>query len=341
MVEGVVQEGFFWDTYPWVMSRNSSGGSREGGSEDKNLRDLCMCKNGSQMKQPKTGDMDGLSGGDQEVAATTVGSGSKKTYDVLEVKKENKTEVDAEGSLHNDHKAKREIVPYDHDLHIWTERERRKKMKDMFHQLHALMPQLPEKVPISIQYCNVQGEGEGEDKSAVVDEAISFIKTLQQTLQRLETKKLEMLYGPSSTITTPSQLVQPQRLTRESVLADQGSSTGVSPSSSTSLSFPLCSPKGFQTWVSSNVTLNVSQRDALISICSSPKPGLLTAICFVLEKHKLDIVSAQICSDESKSLFMIHAQANVCDQFMETFHFDEIYKQAATEITHWVNSKSS
>ncbi|KAI3805049.1 hypothetical protein L1987_27059 [Smallanthus sonchifolius] len=290
MVEGVVQEGFFWDTYPWVMSRNSSGGSGEGGSEDKNLRDLSMCKNGSQMTQ--TGDMDGSNGGDQEVAATTVGGGSKKTYDVFEVKKDIKTEVDAEGSHHNDHKAKRELAPYDHDFHIWTERERRKKMRNMFHQLHALMPQLPEKA----------------DKSAVVDEAISFIKTLQQTLQRLETKKLEMLFGPSTQITTPSQLVQPQRLARESILADQGSSTGVSPSSSTSLSFPLCSPKGFQTWVSSNVTLNVSQRDALISICSSPNPGLLTAICFVLEKHKLDIVSAQICSDESKSLFMIHAQ---------------------------------
>lgn len=34
----------------------------------------------------------------------------------------------------------------DHEIHIWTERERRKKMRDMFSKLHALLPQLPPKV---------------------------------------------------------------------------------------------------------------------------------------------------------------------------------------------------
>ena len=34
----------------------------------------------------------------------------------------------------------------DHELHIWTERERRKKMRNMFASLHALLPQLPSKV---------------------------------------------------------------------------------------------------------------------------------------------------------------------------------------------------
>lgn len=36
----------------------------------------------------------------------------------------------------------------DHDVHIFTERERRKKMKNMFSTLHGLLPQLPEKVSI-------------------------------------------------------------------------------------------------------------------------------------------------------------------------------------------------
>ncbi|XP_076911322.1 transcription factor bHLH95-like [Bidens hawaiensis] len=268
MVEGVGQEGYFWDTYPWVvMSGNSSGRS---------------------------------SGGGQEVAATAVGGGNKQNGDTLEIKKEIKTEDDTEVSPD---KAKGELVPSDHDLHIWTERERRKKMRNMFHQLHALLPQLPHKA----------------DKATVVDEAINYIKTLEQTLQNPSTK-----------------------ITRESFLADQGSSSGnigkMSASGSTSLSFPLNSPKVFQTWISSNVTLNVCGKDAQIAICSVRKPGLLTAICFVLEKYKLEIVSAEISSDEFKSLFMIHAQANACDKFMKTFHYDEIYKQAASEITHWVNS---
>lgn len=34
----------------------------------------------------------------------------------------------------------------DHELHIWTERERRKKMRDMFANLHALIPHLPQRV---------------------------------------------------------------------------------------------------------------------------------------------------------------------------------------------------
>lgn len=38
----------------------------------------------------------------------------------------------------------------DHEIHIWTERERRKKMRNMFANLHALLPQLPPKVYISI-----------------------------------------------------------------------------------------------------------------------------------------------------------------------------------------------
>lgn len=34
----------------------------------------------------------------------------------------------------------------EHEMHIWTERERRKKMRNMFSSLHALLPQLPAKV---------------------------------------------------------------------------------------------------------------------------------------------------------------------------------------------------
>jgi hypothetical protein len=35
---------------------------------------------------------------------------------------------------------------FDHEMHILTERERRKKMRNMFASLHALLPQLPSKV---------------------------------------------------------------------------------------------------------------------------------------------------------------------------------------------------
>ncbi|OMO74672.1 hypothetical protein COLO4_26545 [Corchorus olitorius] len=65
----------------------------------------------------------------------------------------------------------------EHEMHIWTERERRKKMRNMFSNLHALLPQLPAKA----------------DKSTIVDEAVTYIKSLQQTLQTLQKQKLEKL----------------------------------------------------------------------------------------------------------------------------------------------------
>lgn len=34
----------------------------------------------------------------------------------------------------------------EHEIHIWTERERRKKMRSLFENLHGLLPQLPAKV---------------------------------------------------------------------------------------------------------------------------------------------------------------------------------------------------
>ncbi|KAJ9551796.1 hypothetical protein OSB04_015841 [Centaurea solstitialis] len=322
MAEEVGQEGFFWDTYPWIMADKSNDGRAEEkyAGDKKPVINSNVSHDHSQMKQPEMGAIGGLNGGHNQETGGGDGGGQMRN----EMKNEDNKKV----SLDSD-KGKGDPESSDHDLHIWTERERRKKMRNMFHQLHALLPQLPSKA----------------DKSTIVDEAVSYIKTLQETLQKLQTQKLERLHGLSSN-TTIVPLGQPQRVafnTRESFLADHGSPTDpfgiISSSSSTAFPFPIFSPTAFQTWTSANVTLNVCGLDAHISICSSRKPGLLTAICFVLEKHKLEIVSAQVSSDQSSSLFMIHARANGGDQFLETFPYEEVYKQAATEIMLWVNSK--
>ncbi|XP_024959800.1 transcription factor bHLH95-like [Cynara cardunculus var. scolymus] len=275
MAEESGQEGFFWDTYPWVMADKSGGVSgdddKSAGDDKKPIINSTVTHDHSKMKQSEMEALGGLNGGhDQEPVTTTVGG------DGGQLRNEMKNDDNKKVSLDSD-KGKGDPESNDHDFHIWTERERRKKMRNMFHQLHALLPQLPPKA----------------DKSTIVDEAVSHIKTLQETLQKLHTQKLERLHGLSA----------------------------------------------FQTWTSSNVTLNVCGLDAHISICSPRKPGLLTAICFVMEKHKLEIVSAQISSDQTTSLFMIHARASSRDQFLETFPYEEVFKQAATEIMLWVNSK--
>ncbi|KAM0909813.1 hypothetical protein ACQ4PT_014543 [Festuca glaucescens] len=62
------------------------------------------------------------------------------------------------------------------ELHITTERERRKRMSEMFTKLCGLLPTLPDKV----------------DKSSIVMETIHYIKSLEGTLMELEKRKQEM-----------------------------------------------------------------------------------------------------------------------------------------------------
>ncbi|KAI5381342.1 hypothetical protein KIW84_UN0817 [Lathyrus oleraceus] len=72
-----------------------------------------------------------------------------------------------------------------HEIHIWNERERRKKIRNMFASLHALLPDLPSKV----------------DKSTIVDAAVKEIKNLQQILENLEKKKKDKLRSMSPFVT--------------------------------------------------------------------------------------------------------------------------------------------
>ncbi|KAJ9705078.1 hypothetical protein PVL29_003233 [Vitis rotundifolia] len=215
----------------------------------------------------------------------------------------------------------------DHEIHIWTERERRKKMRNMFSSLHALLPQLPPKA----------------DKSTIVDEAVNYIKTLQHTLQKLQKQKLERLQGATTVNYEPS-IITSQKLafdSREAFLADQGSSSNlaITPSNSSNSLSVARVPAVFQTWTSPNVTLNVCGNEAQISVCSPKKPGLLTTICYVLEKHKLEVISAHVSSDYNRSMYMIQTNANgALDQFPVGFPMEEVYKQAAGEIMFWASS---
>ncbi|XP_011088240.1 transcription factor bHLH95-like isoform X2 [Sesamum indicum] len=215
----------------------------------------------------------------------------------------------------------------DHELHIWTERERRKKMRNMFANLHALLPHLPAKA----------------DKSTIVDEAVNYIKKLQETLQALEKEKIDRLNGliTNNPIIYDPSIITQQRLaiqSREAFLAEQGSVALGNPNPHPMFSGPEF-PSIFKTWTSPNVILNVCGRDAHINVCSIKKPGLLTAICFVMEKHKLELVSAHVSSDRNRSMYMIHARGNGgSEQLSQAFPVEEIYKQAAAEIMLWVNS---
>lgn len=64
----------------------------------------------------------------------------------------------------------------------------------------------------------------------------------------------------------------------------------------------------FKTWTSPNLTLNVCGKDAHISICCPKKLRFFTAVVFVMERNKLEVVSAQVSTYRGARMYMIHAR---------------------------------
>lgn len=146
------------------------------------------------------------------------------------------------------------------------------------------------------------------DKSTIVDEAVNYIKKLQETLEELQKRKLERATKDTSLFVTHKLTVQ----SREAFMAEFGSS-----SSSAGPNPPFLGPEYpalFKTWSSPNVILNICGREAQISVCSVRKPGLLTALSFVMEKNNLEVLSAHASSDRARSMFMIHARVSPLDR---------------------------
>ncbi|XP_020236605.1 transcription factor bHLH95 [Cajanus cajan] len=203
----------------------------------------------------------------------------------------------------------------DHEVHIWTERERRKKMRNMFANLHALLPHIPSKA----------------DKSTVVDEAVSYIKNLQQTLEKLEKQKQERVQYVSTFGCDSSMFV-----------THQGSSNNPNAmmgTSNSALSFPgQQQPIAFEkTWAASNIVLNICGDEAQFTICAARKPGLLTSIAFVLDKYKIEVICANISSIGNGNGCMIQAHGKrSSNEFLDANSVEEIYKQVAGEIMLWI-----
>ncbi|XP_015884278.1 transcription factor bHLH95 [Ziziphus jujuba] len=212
------------------------------------------------------------------------------------------------------------------ELHIWTERERRKKMRDMFSVLHSLLPQLAPKA----------------DKSTIVDEAVKYIKTLEQTLQTLQEQKAnKILMNEHGAPSMPKSQTAHEALTQpgESILGDHHHQVGGPISQADNLFAPNSSSSSFRTWFSPNVVVNMCGDSAQISVCSPRKPGLSATIFYILEKHKLHVLSAHISSYHHRCMYMIHAHAGgAADHFPEALSVEDIFKLAAGEMNLWLLS---
>nr|CAB3495419.1 unnamed protein product [Digitaria exilis] len=225
------------------------------------------------------------------------------------------------------------VVETEDALHMWTEKERRKKIKNLYSTLHALLPQLPEKV----------------DKPTLVGKAVTHIKSLEGTLQRLEKLKQErmraqvvvVITDSSSNSATPAS--SPARhpasepadpVIREASLADMvqglnaqealvdklkvaaaasvvagagGSSAAAAASRAPAVAAPA---PGMQTWSAPNVVLSVADMDAVINLRTPRRPHMLNSLLDVLERHLIDVVSFSVSSDQSHNLISIQAHVS-------------------------------
>nr|GMD84288.1 transcription factor bHLH95-like [Ipomoea batatas] len=230
------------------------------------------------------------------------------------------TRVVLSGNNHSDDDNKknevevREPLPGNHERHLWTEKERRMKMRNMFTNLQALLPhQLNPKV----------------DKCTILDEAVNHIKRLESTLSDLQRQKLEILESwKTRTILGLTDMGADECGT----FASNDNGTMMMMKSIPHMTSSISSPDVFKTWTSPNMTLNVCGNDAHINICCSKKIGVLAAICSVLEKYKIDVISAHVSSDHNRSMYMIHARVIAAGGYERQFPVEEIYKEAAREI---------
>uniref|UniRef100_A0A0E0KQQ5 BHLH domain-containing protein n=1 Tax=Oryza punctata TaxID=4537 RepID=A0A0E0KQQ5_ORYPU len=219
----------------------------------------------------------------------------------------------------------------EHALHIWTERERRKKMKNMFSTLHGLLPKIPGKA----------------DKATIVGEAIGYIKALEDVVQKLETIKMERVRAQQWAATAAAAAA--------AVAANNGGGEGSSHSqaplhstAAVAVAEPVLpappavnaqpqkkavAPPTLQTWSAPNITLTMAGVDAFINMCLPRQKASFTTVAFVLEKHQIDVVTSTISADQDKSLFSVHVRLNEASlQSPEGLTPEAKYKLAVSEL---------
>lgn len=144
------------------------------------------------------------------------------------------------------------------------------------------------------------------DKSSIVDEAVSYIKNLQQTLEKLEKLKQERLqsvspnYGYDQSSVNTNSPWHPYD-SREAFIADQYHNSINDQHNSNNNAMNLIpaaaaprTPVTIQTYTIGNVVLNICGDDAQFCMYTTKKRGLLSTIAFVLEKYKIDVISANV-----------------------------------------------
>ncbi|KAL5206953.1 hypothetical protein ABZP36_031388 [Zizania latifolia] len=218
--------------------------------------------------------------------------------------------------------------------HVQAERQRRQRMKDRFNDLQALVPNLRTRI----------------DKASIVVEAIGFIKSLEETVADLERRKMERDIAARASssavaappLTTPAQAIVPVVARSWIMLAASGGQAVLSPAGAHRGSSPVVPAAA----PAPSVVVNwCGDEHAFIDIRAprlTRRHDVLTMVMGVLEKHSIDVVTAQIDSNDSLSKFTIHTCVNRESGLpMDTVTTEGIYQLAVSEImAYWTATRT-
>lgn len=163
------------------------------------------------------------------------------------------------------------------------------------------------------------------DKASIVGEAIGYIKTLEDVVQKLETIKTERVRahqwaaaaaaavaangggeGSSHSHSQP-----PRHATAVTVaVAEPAPVAAAVNAQAPQKKAAAAAAPALQTWSAPNITLTMAGVDAFINMCLPRQRASFTTVAFVLEKHQIDVVTSTISADHDKSLFSVHVRVS-------------------------------
>ncbi|KAK2630793.1 hypothetical protein QOZ80_UnG0725620 [Eleusine coracana subsp. coracana] len=211
--------------------------------------------------------------------------------------------------------------------HIINERERRKRMKGMYADLQALLPNVPEKT----------------DKTTIVDEAINSSGCWKAPWPswRSASRTSRWRGAPPPPVSRPARRRRRRRLTRQR--RGRLTSHKVGPGcQSSSRSLPCRSSSGCRPGRGANVVLSVANDYGFINVCVPRRSGVLLLVLSVLEKHRIDVITTHVGTDGVHSMFTIHARVSEYAALQQLGGVppasEDIYKLAVSEIMVWLSS---
>ncbi|KAJ3700408.1 hypothetical protein LUZ61_004113 [Rhynchospora tenuis] len=203
-----------------------------------------------------------------------------------------------------------------------NEAARRNKMKDLYSALHTFLPHLPPKI----------------GRSDLLEETANYIKVLEHRFQALEKRKQDQTESTNPYQNLPSGAASSavsleHYMSKNAFLADQRSKipfqTGVARPAHQQC-FTM------QTSASPNVVLSVAGPDAHVSVCAPKTPELISATVYFLEKNGAEVLSVQVCSDMSRTMFIMHAHMSGVDD--DSMLAKEKFELAKEELLLWLGS---